>query len=192
LSIYHLTIEPNTFFAKHPPADLPIEDTAYDMLDHITSTTQALGLQRYEVSAYAQTGHRCWHNTNYWQFGDYLGVGAGAHSKISFAHRVMRMVRYRDPKLYMQKAMAEGAVTSVEEISRALLPFEFMLNTLRLRDGFDLQSFLDRTGLPISAIDAALDKAVALGLLELDMRQVRPTERGFDMLNDLQALFLAT
>jgi len=192
LSIYHLTIEPNTFFAKHPPADLPIEDTAYDMLDHISDKTQAQGLQRYEVSAYAQAGHRCWHNTNYWQFGDYLGVGAGAHSKISFAHRVMRMVRYRDPKLYMQKAMAEGAVTSVEEISRAQLPFEFMLNTLRLKDGFDLQSFLDRTGLPLSAINAALDKAVALGLLERDMRQVRPTERGFDMLNDLQALFLAT
>jgi len=189
LSIYHLTIEPNTFFAKHPPADLPIEDTAYDMLDHISDKTQAQGLQRYEVSAYAQAGHRCWHNTNYWQFGDYLGVGAGAHSKISFAHRVMRMVRYRDPKLYMQKAMAEGAVTSVEEISRAQLPFEFMLNALRLKDGFDLQSFLDRTGLPLSAINAALDKAVALGLLERDMRQVRPTERGFDMLNDLQALF---
>lgn len=192
LSIYHLTIEPNTFFAKHPPSDLPVEDTAYDMLDHITSKTQAQDLQRYEVSAYAQAGHRCWHNTNYWQFGDYLGVGAGAHSKISFAHRVMRMVRYRDPKLYMQKAMAEGAVTSAEEISRALLPFEFMLNTLRLKDGFDVQSFLDRTGLPLSAIDAALDEAASLGLLERDMRQVRPTERGFDMLNDLQALFLPT
>jgi len=192
LSIYHLTIEPNTFFAKHPPADLPIEDTAYDMLDHISDKTQAQGLQRYEVSAYAQAGHRCWHNTNYWQFGDYLGVGAGAHSKISFAHRVMRMVRYRDPKLYMQKAMTEGAVTSVEEISRAQLPFEFMLNTLRLKDGFDVQSFLDRTGLPLSAIDASLDKAVSLGLLERDIRQVRPTERGFDMLNDLHALFLAT
>ena len=192
LSIYHLTIEPNTFFAKHPPSDLPVEDTAYDMLDHITSKTQAQDLQRYEVSAYAQAGHRCWHNTNYWQFGDYLGVGAGAHSKISFAHRVMRMVRYRDPKLYMQKAMAEGAVTSAEEISRALLPFEFMLNTLRLKDGFDVQSFLDRTGLPLSAIDTALDKAASLGLLERDMRQVRPTERGFDMLNDLQALFLPT
>lgn len=192
LSIYHLTIEPNTFFAKHPPSDLPVEDTAYDMLDHITSKTQAQDLQRYEVSAYARAGHRCWHNTNYWQFGDYLGVGAGAHSKISFAHRVMRMVRYRDPKLYMQKAMGEGAVTSVEEISRAQLPFEFMLNTLRLRDGVDLQSFLDRTGLPISAIDASLDKAVSMGLLERDMRKARPTERGFDMLNDLQALFLAT
>jgi oxygen-independent coproporphyrinogen-3 oxidase len=192
LSIYHLTIEPNTFFANHPPADLPIEDTAYDMLDHITDKTQAQGLQRYEVSAYAQAGHRCWHNTNYWQFGDYLGVGAGAHSKISFAHRVMRMVRYREPKLYMQKAMAEGAVTSVEEISRAQLPFEFMLNALRLKDGFDVQNFLDRTGLPISAIAAALDKAVAVGLLNRDTRQVRPTERGFDMLNDLQALFLAT
>ena len=192
LSIYHLTIEPNTLFAKHEPAGLPPEDQAYDMLDLITDHTAKQGLQRYEVSAFAKEGHRCWHNTNYWQFGDYLGVGAGAHSKISFAHRICRMVRHREPGLYMQKAMGEGAVTSVEEISRAQLPFEFMLNALRLKDGFDVQSFLDRTGLPISAIDAALDKAVSLGLLERDMRQVRPTERGFDMLNDLQALFLAT
>ena len=192
LSIYHLTIEPNTLFAKHPPKELPIEDTAYDMLDRITEQTHNVGMQRYEVSAYAKPGHRCWHNTNYWQFGDYLGVGAGAHSKLSFAHRVVRMVKHRDPKLYMDKAMGEGATASFEEVSRAHLPFEFMLNALRLKEGFALQWFVDRTGLPVSAIAAALDKAQALGLLERDMHKVWPTERGFDMLSDVQALFLPT
>ena len=96
LSVYHLTIEPNTYFAKHPPV-VPEDDTAYDMLDRITERTGAQGLSRYEVSAYARDGHRCAHNLNYWQFGDYLGIGAGAHSKLSFAHRVVRQVRLRDP-----------------------------------------------------------------------------------------------
>jgi len=190
LSIYHLTIEPNTLFAKYPPADLPVEDTAYDMLDHITEKTQAEGLLRYEVSAYARAGHRCWHNTNYWQFGDYLGVGAGAHSKISFAHRVLRMVRHRDPKLYMHKAMTDGAVASIEEISRAQLPFEFMLNALRLKEGFELSWFTDRTGLSLSTIACALDKAQSLGLLERDLHKVWSTPRGYDLLSDVQALFL--
>jgi putative oxygen-independent coproporphyrinogen III oxidase len=103
ISIYHLTIEPNTYFAKFPPV-VPEEDTAYAMLDKITEMTGAAGLQRYEVSAYAKQGHRCFHNLNYWQFGDYLGIGAGAHSKLSFAHRVVRQVRYREPKLYMEKS----------------------------------------------------------------------------------------
>jgi len=190
LSIYHLTIEPNTLFAKYPPSDLPVEDLAYDMLDRITEQTQAIGMQRYEVSAYAKAGHRCWHNTNYWQFGDYLGVGAGAHSKLSFAHRVVRMVKHRDPKLFMEKAKGEGATASLEEVSREHLPFEFMLNATRLKDGFELQWFTDRTGLPLSAIASALEKAQSLGLIERDFQKVRPTERGFDMLSDLQALFL--
>ena len=190
LSIYQLTVEPNTFFAKHPPTDLPVEDTAYDMLDRITAQTQSMGMQRYEVSAYAKVGHRCWHNTNYWQFGDYLGVGAGAHSKLSFAHRVVRMVKHRDPKLYMEKALGEGAAASLEEVPREQLAFEFMLNALRLKEGFSLQWFADRTGLPMSAVSQALDKAQTLGLLERDMHKVWPTARGFDMLSDVQALFL--
>jgi putative oxygen-independent coproporphyrinogen III oxidase len=131
ISIYHLTIEPNTYFAKFPPV-IPEEDTAYDMLDLITDMTGAAGLHRYEVSAYARDGHRCFHNLNYWQFGDYLGLGAGAHSKLSFAHRVVRQVRFREPRLYMEKALAGNCVAQDDEISRADLPFEYMLNALRL------------------------------------------------------------
>ena len=190
ISIYHLTIEPNTYFAKFPPA-LPEEDTAYDMLDKITAMTEAKGLARYEISAYAQPGHRCFHNTNYWQFGDYLGIGAGAHSKLSFAHRVVRQVRVREPKQYMQKALVGNAVTQDTEVSRADLPFEFMLNALRLKDGFKLQDFSDKTGLPLTAIAKGLDEAERKGLIERDFVHVKPSERGFDFLNDLQQLFLA-
>ncbi len=190
LSIYHLTLEPNTYFAKFPP-ELPPDDTAYAMLDRITELTQAVGLQRYEVSAYARTGHRSWHNQNYWQFGDYLGIGAGAHSKLSFAHRVVRQVRYREPRLYMEHARAGDAVAQEHEVARADLPFEYMLNALRLREGFLLRDFTERTGLPVSAIEHALSQAQARGLVVRSLDRVQPTERGFDFLSDLQALFLA-
>jgi oxygen-independent coproporphyrinogen-3 oxidase len=193
LSVYHLTIEPNTVFAKFPP-QVPEGDDAYAMLDRITERTALAGLQRYEVSAYAQTNHRCWHNLNYWQFGDYLGVGAGAHSKLSFAHRVVRQVRNRDPRLYMDHALdtarAERAVAQSTEVARSELPFEFMLNALRLRHGFSLADFTERTGLPVTAIQAALVKAEAKGLVTRDFQRVVPTERGFDFLSDLQTLFL--
>ncbi len=189
LSIYHLTLEPNTYFAKFPP-ELPPDDTAYAMLDRITELTQAAGLQRYEVSAYAREGHRCWHNLNYWQFGDYLGIGAGAHSKLSFAHRVVRQVRYREPKLYMEQARAGQAVAQESDVARADLPFEYMLNALRLREGFALRDFTERTGLPVSAIMRALAEAEAKGLVTRSLERVQPTERGFDFLSDLQALFL--
>lgn len=190
LSIYHLTLEPNTYFAKFPPV-LPHEDLAYDMLDRITEVTQAQGMQRYEVSAYARAGHACWHNQNYWQFGDYLGIGAGAHSKLSFAHRVVRQVRVREPQLYMSKAHAGQAIAQETEVSRADLPFEFMLNALRLRDGFKLTDFSDRTGLPLTAITQGLEEAQRKGLIERDLQTVKPTARGFDFLSDLQAIFLA-
>ena len=190
ISIYHLTIEPNTYFAKFPPA-IPEEDLAYAMLDRITDMTGEAGLERYEVSAYAKPGHRCFHNLNYWQFGDYLGIGAGAHSKLSFAHRVVRQVRWREPKLYMDKALAGEAITQESEVARADLPFEFMLNALRLRDGFALQDFAEKTGLPISALQAGLDEAERRGFIERDLLRVRPSVRGFDFLNDLQALFLS-
>ena len=134
ISIYHLTIEPNTVFAKFPPV-IPEDDMAYAMLDRLTELTGVAGLQRYEVSAYARPGHRCWHNLNYWQFGDYLGIGAGAHSKLSFAHRVVRQVRWREPLGYMDHALAGQAVTQDDEVARADLPFEFMLNALRLKGG---------------------------------------------------------
>jgi len=190
ISIYHLTVEPNTYFAKYPPA-LPEEDDAYAMLDRITELTGLAGMDRYEVSAYARPGHRCLHNLNYWKFGDYLGIGAGAHSKLSFAHRVVRQVRFREPKLYMDKALAGTPVAQDNEVSRADLPFEFMLNTLRLREGFKLQDFSEKTGLPLTAIQTGLDEAERKGLIERDFARVRPTVRGFDFLNDLQALFLA-
>jgi len=195
LSVYHLTIEPNTVFAKFPP-QVPEDDEAYAMLDRITERTAAAGLQRYEVSAYAQPNHRCWHNLNYWQFGDYLGVGAGAHSKLSFAHRVLRQVRNRDPRLYMDHALdtarAERAVAQSIEVARSELPFEFMLNALRLRDGFSLTDFTERTGFPVTAIQPALAEAEAKGLVTRDFQRVVPTERGFDFLSDLQTLFLPT
>ena len=190
LSIYHLTLEPNTLFAKYPPKGMPEDDDAYAMLDRITERTAQVGLQRYEVSAYAQSDHRCWHNLNYWQFGDYLGVGAGAHSKLSFAHRVIRQVRYREPKLYMDQALAGQAVTQSDEVARKDLPFEFMLNALRLREGFELAQFSERTGLPLSAIQKALAEAEAKGLVTRDFQRVTPTERGFDFLSDLQEIFL--
>lgn len=189
ISIYHLTIEPNTYFAKFPPV-IPEEDTAYAMLDRITEMTGAAGLQRYEVSAYARPGHRCFHNLNYWQFGDYVGIGAGAHGKLSFAHRVVRQVRFREPKLYMEKALAGDPVAQANEIARAELPFEFMLNALRLREGFMLQDFVEKTGLPLTAIERGLAEGERQGWIERDLTRVKPTERGFDFLNDLQALFL--
>lgn len=189
ISIYHLTIEPNTFFAKFPPL-IPEDDDAYDMLDRITELTSEAGLERYEVSAYAKPGHRCFHNLNYWQFGDYLGIGAGAHSKVSFAHRVVRQVRWREPALYMEKALGGNPVTKESELDRADLPFEFMLNALRLRAGFKLQDFTEKTGMPVTALQPGLEEAERRGLIERDHATVRPTVRGFDFLNDLQMLFL--
>ncbi len=189
LSIYHLTLEPNTYFAKFPPV-LPDDDLAFDMLDTIVESAGANGLHRYEVSAFARDGHRCAHNLNYWQFGDYLGIGAGAHSKLSFAHRVHRQVRFREPLLYMQQAMSGHPVAQDHEIPRSDLPFEFMLNALRLKNGFALTQFAERTGLPLTVLQNALETAQQKGLIERDFAQVRPTTRGFDFLNDLQALFL--
>jgi len=189
LSIYHLTIEPNTYFAKFPPAAVD-DDLAADMLDLITDMTGAAGLQRYEVSAYARPGHASVHNMNYWQFGDYLGLGAGAHSKLSFAHRVVRQVRARNPELYMTQALAGQCVVQDTDVKRAELPFEFMLNALRLADGFDLPLFPERTGMPMSALQAGIKQAQAEGLLDVAGQHVQPSKRGFDFLNDLQSLFL--
>ncbi|MBX3609159.1 MAG: oxygen-independent coproporphyrinogen III oxidase-like protein [Hydrogenophaga sp.] len=190
LSVYHLTLEPNTVFAKYPPR-VPDDDTAYDMLDRITELTSTQDLARYEVSAYARAGHACRHNLNYWRFGDYLGIGAGAHGKLSFAHRVARTVRVREPRLYMERALAGDALSSMEEVPRTQLPFEYMLNALRLRGGFSLIDFQAYTGLPLSSVQSGLDEGLARGLLTQDGAVVRPSERGFDFLSDLQSLFLA-
>ena len=197
LSIYHLTLEPNTLFALHPPA-LPDNDLASDMLDLIVQRTAAAGLARYEVSAFAKPGHNCRHNLNYWQFGDYLGLGAGAHGKISFPHRVLRQVRWREPAQYMQHALAGNAVSNQTEVSRADLAFEFMLGALRLAGGFELARFTERTGLPVSTVMPTLEAAQQRGLLTLEqggaaaglVARVRPTVRGYDFLSDLQSMFL--
>ena len=171
------TLEPNTYFAKFPPV-VPDEDTAYAMLDRITERTAAAGLARYEVSAYARAGHRCFHNWNYWQFGDYLGLGAGAHGKLSFAHRVLRQVRWRDPQLYMDNALKGQPMASEEEVAPADLPFEFMLNALRLREGFRSRCSTSAPGLPLSRIMPALQQAENKGWITRDPASLRPTERG--------------
>jgi putative oxygen-independent coproporphyrinogen III oxidase len=192
LSIYHLTIEPNTRFAVDTPRNLPDDDLASDMLDLIAERTAATGLARYEVSAFARSGHRCRHNLNYWQFGDYLGIGAGAHGKLSYPHRVVRQVRWREPMSYIEKANAGQAMSNDDEVPRAQLAFEFMLNALRLREGFALSDFTARTGLALTAIAKPLEEAERRGLIERDFTRVWPTARGFDFLSDLQSLFLPT
>ena len=189
LSLYHLTMEPNTVFAKYPPA-LPDDDASADMQDMIASETAVAGFEQYEVSAYAQSGRRARHNLNYWEFGDYLGIGAGAHSKISFPHRVLRQARYKQPKSFMEAARAGNPVQEEHEIARKDMGFEFMLNTLRLTGGFAPNLFAERTGMSINAIDKDLNAAEAKGLLYRDHRIIRPTEFGKRFLNDLQQMFL--
>ena len=191
LSLYELTLEPNTVFAKYPPV-LPDEDTSTEMQDWLESRTSEAGYRRYEVSAYARPGRECRHNLNYWTFGDYLGVGAGAHSKISFPHRVVRQVRFRQPASYLQRAACGEFVAESHEVARDQLPFEFMLNALRLPDGVPSNSFLQRTGVPLSSVDSELNQAEERGLLIRDHRTLRPTPLGLRFLTDLQALFLKT
>jgi len=189
LSMYHLTMEPNTVFAKYPPT-LPDDDTSADMQDMILEATGAAGYQHYEVSAYAQPGRQAKHNLNYWQFGDYLGIGAGAHSKISFPHRVLRQARYKQPGSFIEAAKRGNPVQEEHEIARGDMGFEFMLNALRLVDGFDPNLFGERTGMSIGAITKALDEAESKGLLYRDHKLIKPTELGQRFLNDLQEMFL--
>lgn len=190
LSMYHLTMEPNTLFAKYPPA-LPDDDASADMQDLIASETAAAGFEQYEVSAYAQPGRRARHNLNYWEFGDYLGIGAGAHSKISFPHRILRQARYKQPKAFMEAACNGNPVQEEREIGRDEMGFEFMLNTLRLTGGFSPNLFGERTGMGINAIEKTLNEAEATGLLYRDHKIIRPTELGQRFLNDLQQMFLS-
>jgi putative oxygen-independent coproporphyrinogen III oxidase len=189
LSLYHLTLEPNTYFAKYPPA-VPDDDASAEMQDMVEEAAAGAGYQHYEVSAYAKAGRQARHNLNYWQFGDYLGIGAGAHSKISFPHRIVRQARFKQPKAYMEQMRLGSAIQEEAEIGRHELGFEFMLNALRLTGGVEVNQFAERTGLPISVIEPALSEAEAKGLLYRDFRIMKPTELGRRFLNDLQQIFL--
>jgi oxygen-independent coproporphyrinogen-3 oxidase len=189
LSVYQLTVEPNTVFAKYPPV-LPDEDTAAAMQEFVETRLDGAGYVHYEVSAYARPGRMCRHNLNYWQFGDYLGIGAGAHSKLSFPGRILRQARLRQPASYMDGALRGNALAESREVPRSELAFEFMLNALRLSEGVPASLFSERTGLPMSTIDAASEKAEARGLLRRGVDRIAPTELGRRFLSDLQSLFL--
>jgi oxygen-independent coproporphyrinogen-3 oxidase len=189
LSLYQLTLEPNTVFAKHPP-QLPDEDTAASMQAWIEARTAEAGYRHYEISAYTQPGRECRHNLNYWGFGDYLGVGPGAHSKISFPHRIIRQVRYRGPRTYLERASRGEFLAESSEVARDELPFEFMLNAMRLLGGVPSRWFAERTGLPPTAIDKPLVEAERRGLMAIDHSHWAPTSLGARFLSDLQALFL--
>ena len=190
LSLYNLTLEPNTYFANFPPK-LPGEDVVDAIFEQSLDLMTKAGFQRYEVSAYAKPGMECKHNLNYWRFGDYIGIGAGAHGKISFPDKVTRQVRERHPETYMQAIEQNGnALIESKEIPAADLPFEFMLNTLRLTDGVATNTFTERTGLPLSSISKGLDEASKKGLLDPDHTVLKGTPQGLRYLNNLQELFL--
>lgn len=189
LSLYHLTIEPNTLFAKRPPP-LPDDDLSADMLALIEETAGAAGFERYEVSAWAKPGARCRHNLNYWEFGDYLGIGAGAHGKLSFHDRIVREARLRHPERYMQAALGGAAIEEERVPAADELPFEFMLNALRLTDGVPSAFFAERTGLSPAVIGRDCARAVERGLLDADPTRIRATPLGLRFLNDLVAMFL--
>ena len=189
LSFYHLTLEPNTFFYKHPPA-LPEEDAAAAMQDAIGAKLTENGYIHYETSAWAKSGRECRHNLNYWRFGDYLGIGAGAHSKLSFPDRVERSMRCKDPRNYLERAARGEPVQERIEVGRADLVFEFMMNALRLSEGFPVALFVERTGLQIAVAERPLREAESRGLIVRDHERIRPTDLGQSFLNDLLQLFL--
>lgn len=190
ISAYHLTLEPNTLFHRFPP-NLPDDEQAAAMQEMIEQTTASHQYRNYETSAFARAGKESRHNMNYWLFGDYLGIGAGAHSKISFADKIVRQMRTKQPKEYLAKA---NAVESLIQTQQILTPadrgFEFMMNALRLTGGFETAVFQERTGLPISAVQKQLDEAEQRGLLVHDNHRIKPTVLGRRFLNDLLQLFL--
>jgi oxygen-independent coproporphyrinogen-3 oxidase len=191
LSAYHLTLEPNTAFGHTAPPKLPDEDLAADMQQAIEARLTQAGMQHYETSAYARPHHASRHNLNYWQFGDYLGIGAGAHAKLSFHDRIVRQMRVKHPLQYMDAVKAGAHIVDARTLTRADLPFEFMMNALRLNDGVPAALFGERTGLSLVVCAAALELARGRGLLERDALRLKPTQRGQHFLNDLLALFLA-
>ena len=189
LSFYHLTIEPNTFFFKHPPK-LPLDDESAEMQETIEGILSQHGYEHYETSAFAKPKSQCEHNLNYWQFGDYLGIGAGAHSKLTFHDKMSRESRYKNPKQYMEKVVTQHMIESETIIHESDLAFEFMMNHLRLIDGFSIQSFEDKTRLNISAIDKELKAAIDKKLITMDHEIIKPTLLGQRFLNDLLSIFL--
>ena len=190
LSLYNLTLEPNTYFASFPPT-LPSEDEIDAIFEQNLELLSNAGYKRYEVSAYAKKDQECKHNLNYWRFGDYIGIGAGAHGKISFPNKITRQIRERHPESYMSAMETRGnALIESREIQAEDLPFEFMLNALRLTDGVDTSTFSERTGLPLSMISKGLDEASKKGLLDSNPSKLKATDQGLRYLNNLQEIFL--
>ena len=190
LSAYHLTLEPNTYFHRYPPP-LPDDDTAAEMQEAVEQTLAAAGYEHYETSAFAQPGRQARHNVNYWRFGDYLGIGAGAHSKLSFAGRIVRQMRYKQPGQYMESAAAGSAIQEQHDVAANEVGFEFMMNALRLNQGFPSALFEERAGLPFSTMLKQLEQAEQKGLIVRDHQRITPTALGRRFLNDLLQLFLA-
>ena len=190
LSCYHLTLEPNTAFAANPP-QVPDPDASADMQDHIEARLQDAGYGHYETSAFAKPNRECRHNLNYWTFGDYLGIGAGAHGKLSSHEGIVRETRPKHPAAYLAALQNGSFVQERRSIGAAELPFEFMMNALRLNRGFPRRLFAERTGLPFEAAEEGLLKARRQGLIEVDGETLRPSARGRHFLNELLMLFLA-
>jgi len=189
VSAYHLTIEPNTYFHRYPP-QLPEDDLAADMQQTVEDTLSARGYRNYETSAFARAGRECRHNLNYWRFGDYLGIGAGAHAKISLPDRVLREARVKHPRDYLEAVRHGRHVEAARAVSHRELPFEFMMNALRLAEGFPLRLFEERTGLPLAAALPGLDIAEARGFIQRDHERAVPTALGRRFLNDVLEIFL--
>jgi oxygen-independent coproporphyrinogen-3 oxidase len=188
LSAYQLTIEPNTLFHARAPA-LPDDDITWEMQSQLQAALAAAGYRQYEISAYAKPGHECRHNLNYWKFGDYLGIGAGAHAKITNASGITRAWKVKQPEDYLRKAGTVAGIGGEEKLSREIIVTEFMMNALRLTSGIPVRLFAERTGMPISKVATALQAAEAKGLITWNLETLRPTDRGFQYLNDLVALF---
>lgn len=189
LSCYHLTLEPNTLFHRNPPP-LPDDDASSDMQQQIEHLLAERGYQHYETSAFAQPKKRAKHNVNYWQFGDYLGIGAGAHSKLSFPDQILRQVRHKQPQAYLQQTMQGAPIQTENIVPMRELAFEFMLNALRLNEGFDATLFNERTSLSLLSIQRELNAAEQRGLLFRDHQRIAPTQMGQRFLNELLEMFL--